>query len=117
MCKRFCWSARGIDYIVTALLFQDIDVEFDIDNVIECTKNIIDEYYGINAKTLMLKRYNGNKYHIYYTNVFVDKLMLKFINLQVNDRLGNKSVDNCCAFPRLEGFNKLKRDKTQTNKN
>ena len=39
--------------------------------------------------------------------------MIKFINLQVNDRLGN----NCCAFPRLEGFNKLKRDKTQTNKN
>ena len=108
MCKRFCWSARGIDYISTAPLFQDIDIDCDIDNVIESTKNIIDEYYGINAKTLILKRKNDNKYHIYYTNVFVDKLMLKFINLQVNKRMNANSVDNCCAFPRLEGFNKWK---------
>ena len=108
MCKRFCWSARGIDYLNCAPLFQDIDIECDIANVIECTKQIIDEYYGIDAKTLMLKRKNANKYHIYYINVFVDKLMLKFINIRVNNRLKTNIIDTNCAFPRLEGFNKWK---------
>ena len=70
ICKRFCWSARGINYMTTAPMFQDIDVECDITNAIEC-KQIIDKYYG--------KRKNANKYHIYYTNVFVDKLMLNLL--------------------------------------
>ena len=106
MCKRFCWSARGINYITSTPLFQDIDIDCDINNVKKITKQVIHEYYGINAKILVLKKKSGNKYHIYYYNVFVDKIMLQFINNEVNKRLNSDIIDTNCSFPRLEGFNK-----------
>ena len=52
MCKRFCWSARGNDYIKSTVLFQDIDVDCDIDNLVSITKKVIHEYFGIKSKIL-----------------------------------------------------------------
>ena len=70
MCKQFCWSARGNDYIKTAPFFQDIDIDFPIKSIIDASKHVIYEYFGIKVKPIILKKKSANKYHIYYINVF-----------------------------------------------
>ena len=67
---------------------------------------------------LILGKKTGGKYHIYYLDVIVDKIMLKFVNNEVNKRLKQVIVDTNCVFPRLEGFNKwIWTDKPKRNPN
>lgn len=108
MCKRFCWTGKGKTYIKTCPMFQDIDVDFPIKTIIKASKEVFNEYFGNRAKSITLKKKSGNKYHVYYTNIFVDKPTLCFLNAEINKRLEQQVIDENCSFPRLEGFNKWK---------